>query len=278
MNEIDKKYPLKLNPDYYVVSANDLIKGKQKMTLREAQLLYAAMAQIVKEDKEFKTYTTTVTELADFMGISASNLYRDLKSICKSLLQRVVEIRMNDKTGKESKWKAFQWISCAEYDNGTITIRLNDEIQPFLIDLVSHYSQTLLGTLCAFKSYYAIRLYQLIVCERGEHPYKSKEEWEFTCDELREFFQIEKNEYSRPRDLLNRTIKSAIKELNESDFAHIWDYEEIHGPGKGSPLAGVRFKATIFKDKEEKEWYLNKCVPLLNAANAVLNTANAGKL
>lgn len=264
MPEPNKKYPLKLNPDYYVVSANALIKGKQKMTLREAQLLYAAMAQIVKEDKGFKTYTTTVPELAEFMGVSASNLYRDLKPICKSLLQRVVEIKMNDKTGKESKWKAFQWISCAEYDNGTITIRLNDEIQPFLIDLVSHYSQTLLGTLCSFKSYYAIRLYQLIVCEKGEHPNKPKEKWAFTCEELREFFQIEKNEYTRPRDLLNRTIKAAIKELNSSDFAYISDYEEIKGPGKGSPLTGVRFKAMIFKDKNEKEWYLKRCLPILS--------------
>lgn len=268
MDDESKKYPLKLNPNYYVVSANDLIKGKQKMTLREAQLLYAAMAQIVKEDRDFKTYTTTVTELAAFMGVSVSNLYRDLKSICKSLLQRVVEIRMNDKTGKDGKWKAFQWISCAEYDNGTITIRLNDEIKPFLIDLMSHYSQTLLGTLCAFKSYYAIRLYQLIVCEIGEHPNKPKEEWYFTCAELREFFQVEKDEYARPRDLINRTIKAAIKEINDSDFAHIWDYEETHGPGKGSPLAGVRFKAIIFKDREEKNWYLERCVPVIESYNA----------
>ena len=263
MSNENKTYPLKLNPNYYVVSANDLIKGRQKMTLREAQLLYAAMAQIVKEDKDFKTYTTTVYELADFMGISSSSLYRDLKSICKSLSQRVVEIRFNDGTGKNAKWKVFPWISCAEYDNGVITIRLNDEIKPFLIDLMSHYSQTLLGTLCAFKSYYAIRLYQLLVCEVGEHPKKPKEEWSFTCEELRDFFQVEKDEYVRARDLFNKTIKAAIKELNSSDFAYIYDYEETHGPGKGSPLTGVRFKAVLFNDKTEKDWYMQRCLPKL---------------
>ena len=32
----EKKYPMKLNKNYYVVTANDLIKGRQKMTLRES--------------------------------------------------------------------------------------------------------------------------------------------------------------------------------------------------------------------------------------------------
>lgn len=260
----DKTYQLKLNSEYYVVTANDLIKGKQKMTLREAQLLYITMAQVVKEDKDFKTYTTTVQELSAFMGITCDSLYRDLEGICTSLLQRVVKVQIGDDNARDKKWKAFQWISCAEYDNGKLTIRLNDEIKPFLIDLMSHYSQTLLGTLCAFKSYYTARLYQFIVCEIGEHPNKPKEEWTFTCEELRDFFQIEKNEYLRNYDLIRKTIKPALNELNNSDFAYIWDYEEIHGTGRGCPLVGIRFKAMVFKNREEKDWYMKSCLPVMD--------------
>ena len=249
-------YPLKLNADYYVVTANDLIKGKQKMSLREAQLLYITMAQIVKDDTDFKTYKTSVPALADFMGISADSLYRDLESICTNLLQRVVKVQINDADGKDRKWKAFQWISYAEYRNSELIVRLNDEIKPFLIDLMSHYSQILLGTLCAFKSYYTARLYQLIVCEIGEHPRVGKEEWSFTCDELREFFQIEKNTYVRTSDLIRRTIRPALNELQESDFAYIWDYEEIRERAKGCPLSGVKFKAMVFKNREEKDIFL----------------------
>lgn len=256
-------YPLQLNPDYYVVTANDLIKGKQKMTLREAQLLYITMSQVVKEDKDFKTYSIAVSELASFMGIGPNALYRDLENICTSLLKRVVKIYVQDANNpSERKWKAFQWISAAEYENGKLTIKLNDELKPFLIELVSHYSQILLGTLCSFSSYYAARLYQYIVCEIGEHPRNPKEEWTFTCEELRDFFQIEKNEYARNYDLVRKTIKVALDELNKSDFALIWDYEELRGPGKGRPLVGVKFKAAIFKDKDEKDWYLEKVHPL----------------
>lgn len=256
-------YPLQLNPDYYVVTANDLIKGKQRMTLREAQLLYITMSQVVKEDKDFKTYSIAVSELASFMGIGPNALYRDLENICTSLLKRVVKIYVQDANNpSERKWKAFQWISAAEYENGKLTIKLNDELKPFLIELVSHYSQILLGTLCSFNSYYAARLYQYIVCEIGEHPRNPKEEWTFTCEELRDFFQIEKNEYARNYDLVRKTIKVALDELNKSDFALIWDYEELRGPGKGRPLVGVKFKAAIFKDKDEKDWYLEKVHPL----------------
>lgn len=256
-------YPLKLNADYYVVTANDLIKGKQKMSLREAQLLYITMAQVVKDDKDFKTYKTSVPALANFMGISADSLYRDLESICTNLLQRVVKIQINDEDGKERKWKAFQWISYAEYHNSELIVRLNDEIKPFLIDLMSHYSQILLGTLCAFKSYYTARLYQLIVCEIGEHPRVGKEEWSFTCDELRDFFQIDKRTYPRSSDLIRRTIKPALNELNESDFAYIWDYEEMRTCAKGRPLVGVKFKAMVFKNREDKDLFL-KHKPLID--------------
>lgn len=265
----EKTYELKLNHDYYVVTANDLIKGRQKMSLREAQLLYIAMAQVVKEDKDFKTYTTTVPELAEFMGITPDSLYRDLESICTNLLQRVVKIQIGGENARERKrWKAFQWINCAEYDNGKLTIRLSDDIKPFLIDLVSHYSQTLLGTLCKFNSYYATRLYQLIVCEHNEHPQKPKEEWVFTCEQLREFFQIGKNEYSRPYNLINKTIKPAVNELNKSPYAHIWDYEEMHAKGRGRSIIGVKFKALVFNNQEQKDWFLDRGLPIINELNA----------
>ena len=265
----EKTFELKLNSDYYVVTANDLIKGRQKMSLREAQLLYIAMAQVVKEDKDFKTYTTTVPELAAFMGIDPNSLYRDLKDICKSLLQRVVEIQVGGENARgRKKWQIFQWVNSARYDDGVLTLRLSDDIKPFLIDLVSHYSQSLLGPLCTFSSYYATRLYQLIVCEHNENPNRPKEEWELTCEQIREFFQVGLKEYKLPRNLLNKTIIPAIKDLNNSPYAYVWDYEELHTKGRGRALIGVKFKAKIFRNQEEKDWYFNRALPLINEINA----------
>lgn len=266
MAKSEKEYQLKLNSDYHVVEANDLIKGRQKMSLREAQLLFLAISQVVKEDKDFKTYTTTVTELSRFMGDSPENLYRDLKGICKSLCKQVVEIQISPK-----KWEVFGWVSSAKYDDGKLTLRLSDDIKPYLLELDSYYSQTLLGTLMTFRSYYAIRLYQYLVAVNGE-KWGSIEEWSFTCDELRELFQVAKKDkdgnykqYKLSRNLLNKTIKPALEELNGSDYVYIWDYQENKARTKGRPLQGVSFKAIFFESKAKKDWYLNCAKPKIEA-------------
>ena len=260
----DKDYPLKLDKDYYVVSANDLIKGKQKMTLREAQLLFIAISQVVYEDKDFKTYTTTVPELAAFMGIDENSLYRDLKGICKSLLQRVVEIQVGGENAKgRKKWEIFQWVNSAKYDNGKLTIRLSDDIKPYLLDLEKYYSQTLLGTLMTCRSYYATRLYQYLIAETNAH-WGSVEEWHFTCEQLRDLFQVGEKQYSRNYDLVRKTIKPALEELGESDFAYVWGYEEHRAAKRGRPLESVSFKAILFEDDknrtaaEKKRFFVEK--------------------
>lgn len=264
----EKKYQLKLNNDYYVVTANDLIKGRQKMTFREAQLLYIAISQVVKGDKDFKTYTTTVPELASFMGIDENSLYRDLEDICTNLLQRIVKIQVGDENAKgKKKWKAFQWVNSAAYDNGKLTLRLSDDIKPFLIDLEKYYSQTLLGTLLSFKSYYAARLYQYLVADFGASDgYKT--EWNFTCEQLRELFQVKEKQYPRNFDLIKYTIKPALEELGESDYAYVWNYIEHKANTRGKPLTGVSFEVIFFKDKAKKDAY-KKRLPLLESlANA----------
>ncbi|MBR3918824.1 MAG: replication initiation protein [Clostridia bacterium] len=259
----EKKYTMKLDRDYYVVTANDLIKGKQKMSLREAQLLFIAISQVVYEDKDFKTYTTTVSELAAFMGIDENSLYRDLKSICKSLCQQIVEIQIGGENAQgRKKWKVFSWIQSAEYDNGILTIRLSDDIKPYLIDLESYYSQTLLGTLMTFRSYYATRLYQYLIADSGA-KYGNVHEWEFTCEQLRELFQIGEKQYKLTRDLLKKTIIPALDELNKSDYAYVWDYKEHRSTKRGKPIESVSFKAIFFKNKERKEFYLKKSKPMI---------------
>ena len=271
----DKQFPMKLDKDFYVVTANDLIKGRQKMTLREAQLLFIAISQVVYEDKDFKTYTTTVPELAKFMGIDENSLYRDIKGICKSLCQRVVEVQIGGENAKgRKKWEIFQWVNSAKYDNGKLTIRLSDDIKPYLLDLEAYYSQTLLGTLMTFRSYYATRLYQYLLADTNER-WGSVEEWHFTCEQLRELFRIEKKQYKLNRDLLRNTIEPAIEELGASDFAYVWDYEEHRGSGRGRPLESVSFKAIFFRNRDEKEFYINQAKPFIDWYNAERSETNA---
>lgn len=272
MNENEKKYPMKLNENYYAVTANDLIKGKQKMTLREAQLLFITISQVVKEDKDFKTYTTTVSELAAFMNIDENSLYHDLESICESLVRQTIKVQIGGKKAKEKdKWKIFSWVSSAEYDSGKLTLRLSDDIKPFLLELESYYSQTQLGVLMSFRSYYAVRLFQYLKADFGEKS-GIKEKYFFTCDDLRELFQtyvkdekgrIIKELYKQNRDLLKKTIIPALNEIGKSDYAYVWDYKEHQATTRGRPLLGVSFKVIFFDSKEKKDFYMKTSKPII---------------
>lgn len=269
----DRQYPIKYDSTYQVVTANDIIKGKQKMTLREAQLLFIAISQVVYEDKDFKTYTTTVPELAKFMGIDESSLYRDLESICTSLCKQVVKIQVGGENAKgRKKWEIFQWVNSAKYDNGTLTLRLSDDIKPYLLELDAYYSQSLLGTLMTFRSYYATRLYQYLKADYDANK-RNKEEWTFTCEELRDLFQVGEKQYPRNYDLVRKTIKPALEEIGACDYVYVWDYNEQRSTKRGKPIESVSFKAIFFDDTGKgmtKDWYLSKGKPVVDKLYADL--------
>ena len=106
-----KKYDMKYNPEHYTVAANDIIRGKQSMTLQTARLIRLLITQVVKEDKDLKTYSCRISDLADFLNIPSSNLYRDIQSICESAMKSVVYIGTGN---PKHPWKMFHWVSTAE--------------------------------------------------------------------------------------------------------------------------------------------------------------------
>lgn len=222
-----------LNKDYFSVCANDLIKAQQKLNLREMQLLQIAISQIKKDDSELLEYTTTASELAKFLNTDIHNIYKDYKKITDNLMKSIVYVMID---GKERK---FQWVSNCDYDTKTkeIVIQLHDKLKPFLIGLNKLYTQIELSTLIKFKSYYSIRLYQLIVCEYGA---RKKTDFELTIDEIRKFFGIDEEQYKLTADLLRYTLKMAINEINTLDEVSIKQYEEIKS---GRKIKLVKFKA-----------------------------------
>ncbi len=267
MNRAHKmNLPIKYDPTYKVASANDLIRGRQKMTLREAQLFAITISQVVKEDRDLKTYTTTIPQLAEFMGVSKSSLYRDIRGLCRSLCSKIVEIPMFDSTGRRNQskgWEVFHLVSSAKFDGELLTLRLSDDIKPFVLDLNRNYSQPMLGTLMSFRSYYTMRLYQYLLSEYKQY---GKDEWSFSCEELRELFHTYENDekgnilkefYSISRDLLKYTLIPALTELHSSDFAFVYNYEmltERKAGSRGRPsIAGVRFGVIFFEDKVRKD-------------------------
>jgi len=196
---------------YYTVMANNIVKGKQEMTLSEARLLRLLITQVAKEHKDLKTYTCRIQDLAKFLGIDAKNLYRDVKLICKNLLKRIVSVETDN---PKEPWKSFQWIQLASYDgNGNITLKLSEQIAPYVLELNAWFTQYKLENILEFNSFYAIRIYEILKCDNGITR-DEQGEFSYELDYLREILCcVEKYKYMH--DFINKVIDTGVREINE---------------------------------------------------------------
>ncbi|OAV74514.1 RepB family protein [Bacteroidales bacterium Barb7] len=229
-----KDIPIIYDKNHYSVIANDVIKGKQEMTLQEARILRLLITQVAKEDKDLKTYECKIKDLAKFLNVDGSNIYREIKSICDSLAQRVVRVGTGN---PRNPWQTFSWLQLAKYDgNGTITLMLSEQIKPFVLDLDKYFTQYQLVNVLDMNSFYAIRLYELIKSEEYKAEF-GNEYQEYTIDFLREFFCCEKK-YSLFSNFKMRVLDIAIKEINEKSDLEIRYTDYIKD---GRKVVAIRF-------------------------------------
>jgi len=218
---------------HYVVVANAIVKGKQEMTLTEARIIRLLITQVVKEDKDLKTYTCRIQDLADFLGVTGKSIYRDIKTICDNLLRRIVRIETDN---PRHPWMSFQWIQLASHDgNGNITLKLSEQIAPYVLELNSWFTQYQLQEILSFNSFYAIRLYEILKCNEGIFK-KSKKDQEYEIDYLRRVFDCEKK-YKTTAEFIRKVINIGIREINDkSDIT-----AEIEYVKTGRKITSLKF-------------------------------------
>ena len=196
------------NKDHYAVMANEIIRGKQTMSLQEARLIRLLIMQIKKDDADFKTYKVNIHDLANFLDVDSSNLYREIREICQSLMTRTIKIQ------KGNEWKIFQWLQLAEYDGkGTITLMLSNQIAPYLLQLKSWFTKYQLKNILAMKSFYSIRLYELLKLTVGEDRKKTMK-YVFEIQYLREYFEC-KIKFKQVGEFKKRVLDIAVRDISE---------------------------------------------------------------
>lgn len=204
---------MNLNKDHLYVVHNDLIKGRSNLSINELKLLRIAIKQIVKEDTDFKTYQVSIREFAQLLRIDESNLYQEAFKICEHLMKEIVYV--GDGNPKH-KWKLFHWVSCCSYENGTITIKLHEELKPYLINLSALYSQIPLCEILELKSVYSIRIWELIrEAMRGQQAYGDREVVvSLSVDTIRKATNTE-NKMKQMGHFKDKVIDKAVNEINQ---------------------------------------------------------------
>ena len=218
-----------------VVKANDLIqKSRFSLSLQQQKVVLYLISQITPIDEDFKLYEFSIVEFCKVCGIDydSGKNYADLKEAVKEIADKSIWVKLDN--GKET---LLRWIEKPYLDehSGTIQIKLDKDMKPFLLQLKENFTQYELLWTLNFKSKYSIRFYELV---KSIH-YHDLDTYsrEFDLDELRRILGAET--YKTYQTFKVRVLEPAIQEINSFSDKNVIYLPIKHG------RAVKRIKLTI---------------------------------
>jgi plasmid replication initiation protein len=240
---------------------------QQKISVYAKRIMALVIAQIQENDLALKPfYQMHIRDIVREASVDRNTAYKEVKKALKELSDQSWEFE--DIT--RGKWTIRHLVDTTKiliedgfeygYDSGTITVVLNPSLKPFFIEL-GHYSTYLLHDYMKFKSWYSMRLYEIL------EAFKDTGIWYVPIDEYRKLMDCQ-TKYPLVKDLINKTLKEPAEELKETRMA--FEYSPILSKtsGKGRPpIVALEFKLKhITQRKIPKEWLTNpKTAAIINA-------------
>ncbi|KAF8818066.1 replication initiation protein [Rickettsia endosymbiont of Cardiosporidium cionae] len=155
-------------------------------------------------EKMRKDFSINALELSNLFGIKLNHCYTILRKSIKLLT--ALNIDLSDDT----KQHIVNFCEEAKYTEGSgeLNITLTDKILPYLRQGAQRYTLYKLEDLIKFRSFYTIRLYELI------QGYKKNGWLSISVESLRKIFNVgpKLQEY---RDFKRKTIAVAVNEINK---------------------------------------------------------------
>lgn len=229
-----------LNESNYVVQANNLISGKQSLSLNGAKILRTAIMQIQRDDEELKPYIIKTGELAELLHITKDNIYRVIDSVSDELIGSYVEARAD--YGAKKKFKKINWVSFCEYDADIgFAIKLNSDMKPYLLNLKERYTQYTLDNILSMKSIYGVRIFELLNEKiKTKTLPRTGTDIEMTIQYIRECCDCEEK-YERFSQFKIRVLDRAIEEINRVTLYRVsYDYIKT-----GKAVTGIKFHVNM---------------------------------
>jgi plasmid replication initiation protein len=207
---VDKRVSIK------VVSANDFITAKElsALPLNSRKLLYLAISQCKKSDKEFYEYAISAKDFAEMMGIDESNIYRDGRKITGRLMGLSLDCDLYGQ-GYE-QYGLFSKCTYKKKD-GIIRFKLNPDMTNFFLNLKKDFSQPLLEDFVHMNSPYSMAIWHLM--QREMHSKKPSItqtiEFDLTLEELRSVTGTE-SKLKQIGQFKERVLDKAIREIRDN--------------------------------------------------------------
>jgi len=209
--------------DKQVRKSNALIQqARFSLTVQQQKIILYLISQIQPWDEDFKVYNLSALEFAKVCGLEfkGGKDYAELKEQIKKIADKSMWLLLEDGDTES----LIRWIESPRIrrKSGTIQLRLNEDLKPYLLQLKERYTEYQLIYTLHFKSKYSIRLYELI-CSIHFHELEEYKRT-FKLERLKQYLDCES--YKDYRDFRKRVLDNAVNEINRYSDKNI-TYEPI---------------------------------------------------
>jgi plasmid replication initiation protein len=236
-----------------VVEHNDLITSVAKMDKTPLKIFELAVS-CIDTDNPPKDHTIYLSkkELFAFFDVSDSNKHSRFKQAIEKM-QKQAYFEVREQTGKGFEFESIvpiPYIKWNDYDD-EVTIRFDQAIMPYLIDLKQNFTQYAISDIMELNSKYSIILYKWLSMHYNQYEhYSSKggrreEQVEayrhpsISMHELRTMTNTKKTYENFPM-FEKRVLKTSIEEINRYTHLNV-AYDKIK---KGRSIDSIVFHIT----------------------------------
>lgn len=216
--------------NYVVAKQNAMIqRARFDLGITEQKLFCYIVSKIKPTDTYDMRYTFTINDFCDVCGIrrNSGRKIEAVKEAVKNLSDKSFWVDMD-----ERNVLLCRWLSEAKIDkgSGTITVKLGDVMQEYLIGLAKDYTQYSLLYILPMRSTYSIRLYELL----KSHVCQMREVVEYSIEDLKSRLMAP---YPNFKDFRVRVLEPALREINDyTDIEFRWEAIK-----HGRKVVSVRF-------------------------------------
>ncbi len=188
-----------------VVKSNELVqRSRYKLSLLEQKVVLFLISKIRPEDEAFHEYQFHMRDLCQLMGISCNpKNYKNFRDAIQHLSDKSFWVET------ETKDMLCRWVLDATIvkGDGTITIRLDDKLKPYLLQLQQQFTAFSLEYVLLMQNKYSIRIYELL------KSYEYLTTYTVSVDEFKQ--RIQSASYTAYKDFRINILDPAVKEINK---------------------------------------------------------------
>lgn len=215
--------------------SNDLTTAAHGLTLSEKRLIMGCVAKLDSVKLESGRYKIKMTalEFAEAFKIDPKTVYQQIKAIMARLYDRSIK-RIVD-TPKGKKIICHRWVSSVTYHEGEgwFELGFSHEATPYLVALRGNHTSYKLEQASSLRSIYSWRLLELLM------QFKSTSLLRISIENFCHAMDVPETYRKNFKDLRNRVIDVAVKELQEKDN---WLIEWKGTKRGGRKITGLEFR------------------------------------